>query len=54
MKLSADAARDLRLYRRLFEYAWPHKGVFLLSVLGALMLSVTAAGFAALLKPLNE
>ncbi len=54
MSLSADTQRDLRLYRRLFEYAWPHKGVFLLSVLGAVMLSATAAGFAALMKPLMD
>ena len=54
MSLSADSQRDLRLYRRLFEYAWPHKGVFMLSVLGAIMLSATAAGFAALMKPLMD
>ena len=54
MSLSADSQRDWRLYRRLFEYAWPHKGVFLLSVLGAVMLSATAAGFAALMKPLMD
>ena len=50
VSLSADSQRDWRLYRRLFEYAWPHKGVFMLSVLGAIMLSATAAGFAALMK----
>ncbi len=50
----ADAKRDGRLYRRLFGYAWPHKSVFLLSVLGALILSATAAGFAALMKPLMD
>ena len=54
MNLSADSQRDWRLYRRLFEYAWPHKGVFMLSVLGAIMLSATAAGFAALMKPLMD
>ncbi len=54
MSLSADSQRDWRLYRRLFEYAWPHKGVFMLSVLGAVMLSATAAGFAALMKPLMD
>ncbi|MEK7796297.1 MAG: lipid A export permease/ATP-binding protein MsbA [Pseudomonadota bacterium] len=54
MSLSADSQRDWRLYRRLFEYAWPHKGVFMLSVLGAIMLSATAAGFAALMKPLMD
>ena len=54
MSLSADTHRDLRLYRRLFEYAWPHKSVFMLSVLGAIMLSATAAGFAALMKPLMD
>lgn len=54
MSLSADTKRDWQLYRRLFEYAWPHKGVFLLSVLGAVMLSATAAGFAALMKPLMD
>ena len=54
MSLSADTKRDWQLYRRLFEYAWPHKGVFLLSVLGAVLLSATAAGFAALMKPLMD
>ncbi len=54
MSLSANTKRDWQLYRRLFEYAWPHKGVFLLSVLGAVMLSATAAGFAALMKPLMD
>ena len=54
MSLSADTQRDWRLYRRLFEYAWPHKSVFMLSVLGAVMLSATAAGFAALMKPLMD
>ena len=54
VSLSADSQRDWRLYRRLFEYAWPHKGVFMLSVLGAIMLSATAAGFAALMKPLMD
>ncbi|TAM45612.1 MAG: lipid A export permease/ATP-binding protein MsbA [Gammaproteobacteria bacterium] len=42
------------MYRRLFGYAWPYKSVFLLSVLGALILSATAAGFAALMKPLMD
>ena len=46
--------RDGRRYRRLFRYAWPHRGVFLLSVLGALVLSASAAGFAALMKPLMD
>jgi len=51
---TADTRRDWRLYRRLFRYAWPHRYVFLLSVLGALILSVTAAAFAALMKPLMD
>ncbi len=54
MTPEADTKRDARLYRRLFGYAWPHKSVFLLSVLGALILSATAAGFAALMKPLMD
>jgi len=54
VSLSADTQRDWQLYRRLFEYAWPHKSVFMLSVLGAVMLSATAAGFAALMKPLMD
>jgi len=49
-----DTKHDRRLYRRLFGYAWPYKSVFLLSVLGALILSATAAGFAALMKPLMD
>jgi len=51
---ASGAQRDGRLYRRLFRYAWPHRGVFLLSVLGALILSTSAAGFAALMKPLMD
>ncbi len=54
MTPAADTKHDRRLYRRLFGYAWPHKSVFLLSVLGALILSATAAGFAALMKPLMD
>ncbi|MBI5782301.1 MAG: lipid A export permease/ATP-binding protein MsbA [Gammaproteobacteria bacterium] len=44
----------MRLYRRLLAYAWPYKWTFLLAVAGMIVLSATAAGFTALMKPLMD
>lgn len=45
---------SLRIYRRMLTYAWPYKGVFGLSILGMVVLSATAAGFSALMKPMVD
>ncbi len=50
----ADWRKSARLYRRLLSYAWPYRGIFLLSVLGMAVTSATEAGFAALMKPLVD
>ncbi len=50
----ADWRESARLYRRLLSYAWPYRGIFLLSVLGMAVTSATEAGFAALMKPLVD
>jgi len=44
----------LRLYRRLIAYALPYKGMFGISVAGMVLSSTTAAGFAALMRPLVD
>jgi subfamily B ATP-binding cassette protein MsbA len=44
----------LRLYRRLMAYVWPYKWVFLGSILGMAVVSVTEAGFAWIMKPLID
>lgn len=49
-----DTGSKLRLYRRLLAYAWPYKWVFLVAVAGMIMLSASAAGFTALMKPLMD
>jgi ATP-binding cassette, subfamily B, bacterial MsbA len=49
-----DSGNSLRLYRRLLTYAWPYKWVFLVAVVGMIMLSASAAGFTALMKPLMD
>jgi ATP-binding cassette, subfamily B, bacterial MsbA len=49
-----DSGSKLRLYRRLLAYAWPYKWVFLVAVVGMIMLSASAAGFTALMKPLMD
>jgi subfamily B ATP-binding cassette protein MsbA len=45
---------SLRLYRRLMAYAWPHKWVFLASILGMAVVSATEGGFAWMMKPLID
>ena len=49
-----DTGNSLRLYRRLLACAWPYKWVFLVAVVGMIMLSASAAGFTALMKPLMD
>jgi len=43
-----------RLYQRLMTYVWPHKWVFLASILGMAVVSVTEGGFAWMMKPLID
>ena len=50
----ASAREDLKLYRRLLNYALPYKWVFAAAILGMVILSATTAGFAALMKPLVD
>ncbi len=54
MSKAKDTGNSLRLYRRLLAYAWPYKWVFLVAVVGMIMLSASAAGFTALMKPLMD
>ncbi|MDH5512535.1 MAG: ABC transporter transmembrane domain-containing protein, partial [Gammaproteobacteria bacterium] len=44
----------LQLYRRILACAWPYKKFFLISVVGLIIISATAAGFSALMKPLMD
>lgn len=44
----------LRLYRRLLTYAWPYKSKFAIAVTGMIVLSLTSAAFAAMMKPLVD
>jgi subfamily B ATP-binding cassette protein MsbA len=43
-----------RLYRRLFAYALPYKWMFAVAFIGMVLLSISAAGFTALMKPLVD
>ncbi len=54
MSKNPDTRNNPRLYRRLLAYAWPYKWMFLLAVAGMIVLSATAAGFTALMKPLMD
>ncbi len=54
MSKNPDIRNNLRLYRRLLTYAWPYKWTFLIAVVGMIVLSATAAGFTALMKPLMD
>lgn len=45
---------NLTLYRRLLGYAWPYRWRYVIAIVGMLVLSATAAGFAALMKPLVD
>jgi subfamily B ATP-binding cassette protein MsbA len=54
MRDTADLQSTLRLYRRLMAYVWPYKWVFLASILGMAVVSVTEGGFAWIMKPLID
>jgi len=54
MNDSHELQSTLRLYRRLMAYVWPHKWVFLASILGMVVASATEGGFAWVMKPLID
>jgi len=54
MRDTAELQSTLRLYRRLMAYVWPYKWVFLASILGMAVVSVTEGGFAWIMKPLID
>ena len=54
MSKPAVSSGDWQLYRRLLTYVWPHGWVLLASLAGAIVVSATAAGFAAIMKPLVD
>ena len=54
MSKASDTGSSLQLYRRLLGYALPYKGKFLIAALGMIVLSVTSAAFAAMMKPLVD
>jgi subfamily B ATP-binding cassette protein MsbA len=51
---TSDTGGSLRLYRRLLGYALPYKGKFVIAVIGMIVLSITSAAFAAMMKPLVD
>ncbi len=54
MSDASELQSTLRLYRRLMAYVWPHKWVFLASILGMAVVSATEGGFAWIMKPLID
>ncbi len=54
MNPGTEPLSSLRLYRRLMTYVWPHKWVFLASILGMAVVSATEGGFAWMMKPLID
>jgi subfamily B ATP-binding cassette protein MsbA len=50
----SDTGGSLRLYRRLLGYALPYKGKFVTAAIGMIVLSITSAAFAAMMKPLVD
>ncbi len=54
MSSASDTGNSLRLYRRLLAYAWPYKWKFAIAVIGMIVLAITSAAFAALMKPLVD
>ncbi len=54
MSKTPDTGGSLRLYRRLLGYALPYKSKFVIAVIGMIVLSVTSAAFAAMMKPLVD
>jgi subfamily B ATP-binding cassette protein MsbA len=51
---TSDTGGSLRLYRRLLGYALPYKGKFVIAVIGMIVLSITSALFAAMMRPLVD
>jgi len=51
---ASDTGGSLRLYRRLLGYALPYKGKFVIAVIGMIVLAITSAAFAAMMKPLVD
>ncbi|MHB8622929.1 MAG: lipid A export permease/ATP-binding protein MsbA [Sulfuricaulis sp.] len=54
MSNASSRVGGLRLYRRLLTYAWPYKSKFMIAVIGMIVLSITSAAFAAMMKPLID
>ena len=54
MSKASDTGGSLRLYRRLLGYALPYKGKFVIAVIGMIVLAITSAAFAAMMKPLVD
>ena len=54
MSKASDTGGSLRLYRRLLGYALPYKGRFVIAAIGMIVLSLTSAAFAAMMKPLVD
>ncbi|WP_372522213.1 lipid A export permease/ATP-binding protein MsbA [Sulfuricaulis sp.] len=54
MSKTSDTGGSLRLYRRLLGYALPYKGKFVIAVIGMIVLSITSALFAAMMRPLVD
>jgi subfamily B ATP-binding cassette protein MsbA len=51
---TAGVQESWQLYRRLMRYAWPYRWMFALAAVGMVLLSATAGGFAAVMKPLVD
>jgi len=51
---TAGMQESWQLYRRLLRYAWPYRWMFALAAVGMILLSSTAGGFAAVMKPLVD
>jgi len=51
---SAGLQESWQLYRRLMRYAWPYRWMFALAAVGMVLLSASAGGFAAVMKPLVD
>jgi ATP-binding cassette, subfamily B, bacterial MsbA len=54
VKPVASLADDFRLYRRLLGYAWRYRWAFGVALIGMVFMAATAAGFAAVMKPLVD
>lgn len=54
MTAAHTIADDVRLYRRLFGYAWKYKWAFPIALLGMVLMGATAAGIASVMKPLVD